>query len=660
MANSPSGGAARTMRVEILPETPGMPKLQIRRQEAEKKRVSAPAAGDYSDEQWKVRCEALFEGMYDAALITDSAGCVEHSNRRATDFLLFSREELKGKNIIGLISGADQALLGTVSSTMKNQRFALIQAHCVRRDGSVFPSEISVSFADECEKGLCFFIRDVTVRREHENKLLEQRNAIQNADNGIAMSDLNGVVTYANPAAFRILGYEKDSDLVGENVASLWAGENPADTGVIMDSVTSGRGSWNGDLAATKPDGAVINVNVSICGNLDSDGVLSGLVFSFVDITDRVAAVKRLRELAETKSRFVAEASHELRTPLAIINEFVSLLNDGVPGPVSDRQKECLQTVLRNCKRLSTLVDTMLDLAKIEAGQVAVARKRNAVVPLLTESRENFLPVCAAAKQELLLDIADGCPDVYCDADSVQKIMMNLVGNAVKFTPEGGRIDIRCRREGKFARVEVKDSGRGIPADAQEAVFEPFRQVQREDGPGAKGTGLGLAIVKSLVELNGGMIALESEAGKGSCFSFTLPLYARDARIPPRVLIVDDDPVIVEVIERALESLEVNMEVKSTRSGLESLLMTGEHDPHIVILDVRLGDVDGAEILGLLRQKFGKSEEKVKVLAISGDENMLRDMMERGADDYLRKPFAADALVAKVKALIGKMFDATG
>lgn len=650
LQTSHNGGFSQTMRINIVPEPVARPIPRIRKPPI--KQEPADRKADDAAE-WETRYVALLDGMYDAALVTNASGRIENANLRAVDFFRFSRKELMGRNAIDFISGADAGFLKTLVSDMRNQRFALIQAYCVRRDGRVFPAEISVNFADSVKEKLCFFIRDVTQRKQREDQLLEQHNALECSRSGIVVSGLDGVMTYVNPAVADMWGYAKASDLIGQNVVSLWAAHSRAEAEDVVKTVASGQEAWRGDLIARKQDGSVFQVNVSVGQNVDSEEVLAGLVFSFADISDRVKAMDRLRELDETKSRFVAEASHELRTPLAIINEFVSLIRDEVTGPVNEKQKECLTSVLRNCSRLSALINSMLDLARIEAGKVEVHRKSCAIKPILTDCYESFLETCKGHKQTLTLNAEYEYPNVYCDADSVNKIMVNLLGNAVKFTPEGGSITISCLTEGRFIRVAVEDTGRGIPPEAQAKVFEAFSQVEREDGPGAKGTGLGLAIVKKLVEINGGIVGLESAPGKGSRFSFTLPLFERDARVPKRVLVVDDDPIILDLVTRALQNCDMPLDVKTTLSGLESLRISGEHDPHLVILDVRLGDISGAEIIETLRRRAGTNSQ-VKVLTISGDSNMINETMRKGADDCLLKPFDIETLCRKVKGLLAK------
>lgn len=652
---------SRTMRIDIAPEAIRRPSPRIRRLPQAERPIAVPSTDQVTENMWENRFEALFESIYDAVLITDIDGQIVNSNSRASEFLLFSREALSGQNVMSLISGAESSLLSTLLPELTNQRFVLIQAYCIRQDGTVFPSEISVSFTDRSNRRLYFFMRDVTVRKQKEDRLVEQYNAIQHAGSGIAMADLEGVLTDANPAAAKMWGYEHPSDLVGKNVMSLWIDANAVDAKAMVDAVMSGQGTWTGDLAARQQDGTVFHANVLIGRNEDSEGALTGLVFSFVDISDRVRAMNRLRELDETKSQFVAEASHELRTPLAIINEFVSLVRDEVTGPINAQQKECLESVLKNCTRLTDLINTMLDLARIEAGKVKLERQRTGIASILTECHKNFLPSCKSKKQDLSLTVSEEFPDVYCDVASIHKVLTNLMGNAVKFTPQGGKIHIGCQSEGQYLRISVEDNGRGISPDVQKSIFDAFYQVEREAGPGAKGTGLGLAIVKKLIELNGGIVSVDSAPRRGSCFSFTLPLYTQDAPARARVLVVDDDRMIIEMITRSLEMSDLNLEMKSTLTGMEALFIAGNYDPDLVILDVKLGDVEGAKILGMLKQREGGGgNDSMKVLAISGDDNLLRDLMSKGADDCLGKPFKPDALVEKVKTLIGSGLQDSG
>jgi signal transduction histidine kinase len=360
-------------------------------------------------------------------------------------------------------------------------------------------------------------------------------------------------------------------------------------------------------------------------------------------------ALERMRELNEIKSQFVAEASHEIRTPLAIVREFVSLVHDETTGKLNEKQRNYLASALRNCDKLTELINHILDLARIEAGKKELHLTKVDLAAVLTQFRNDFVPLVGSKKQTIHLDIAGTLLMAHCDAASVQDILTNLIGNAHKYTPEGGNIRLACRQEGRFLRVSVTDDGPGIPLEQQERVFEPFIRLTQAKGPASGGAGLGLKIVKSLVEMNGGSIALESVPGKGSTFSFTLP--GCDAEMPLRILIVDNEESVVRMIESILTSSDFNLEIKSTQKGLNSLMVAGEFKPDLVILDVYLDDVDGKQVLTSL--KHGRGDKQRKVLMISGYFAVLKELKEWGADDFLAKPFTADDLLNKVGLLLG-------
>jgi signal transduction histidine kinase len=236
-------------------------------------------------------------------------------------------------------------------------------------------------------------------------------------------------------------------------------------------------------------------------------------------------ANRKLKELDRLKSEFVSTASHELRTPLAIIREFVSLVLDRVTGPINEDQRECLDSALSNCDRLGTIINDLLDLERIESGKIRIRRSREDPCAILNRCVQDFLPRCRAKGQDLRAEIPLFLPEVLCDRDKIIQVLVNLIGNAVKFTPEGGRIAVRARAGEGAVCVEVEDDGPGIPAEDQARIFDRFSQLRRKHGDGAKGAGLGLAISRKLMELHEGEIHVESEPGRGAKFTLTLPLY---------------------------------------------------------------------------------------------------------------------------------------
>lgn len=359
-------------------------------------------------------------------------------------------------------------------------------------------------------------------------------------------------------------------------------------------------------------------------------------------------ALERMREMDELKSQFVAEASHEIRSPLNFIREFVALVHDGVIGALNEKQRSYLGSALRNCDKLTSLINHILDLARIEAGRKDLRFTKVDMAALLAQCRNDYLTLFKSKNQTFQLDVPAALPPAHCDLNSVQNILANLIDNAHKFAPEGGAIRVVCREEGKFLRVAVEDNGPGMPPEKQEKVFKPFGRLDSAGDPDPKGGGLGLKIAKSLVEMNGGTIAVKSRPGKGSSFSFTLPVH--DRQIPSRILIVDDEEAMIKLIEDILKHADFNLEVKSTLKGLNSLVVAGEFKPDLVILDMYLDDVDGKEVLASLKQVVKNS---CKVLMISGDPTIQDELKKWGTDDFLPKPFSAEDILSRIRNLLG-------
>jgi len=235
-------------------------------------------------------------------------------------------------------------------------------------------------------------------------------------------------------------------------------------------------------------------------------------------------ANEELKEATKAKSEFLARMSHELRTPLNVIIGFAELMLDRVPGEINEEQRQCLDDILTSGQHLLGLINDVLDLSKVEAGKMEL-RLRNIALSEVVESLTSaMVPVLAQRKQSLDVDLEPGLPPVHADEGKLKEVFFNLVSNSAKFTPDGGKLKIEAVRKGDWCQVSLSDNGIGIKKEDQEQIFEPFYQVNNSVAGEKKGTGLGLALVKQIVEMHGGRIWVESEYGKGSRFTFTLPL----------------------------------------------------------------------------------------------------------------------------------------
>lgn len=250
------------------------------------------------------------------------------------------------------------------------------------------------------------------------------------------------------------------------------------------------------------------------------DGEFGGFIGTGYDVTERL-------ELEQAKSNFVNTVSHELKTPLTSMREGVAIVLDGTAGTANEQQRHFLQLAQRNMERLDRLISDLLDIGRIEAGRLELNLNMEDLCEIVAEVVENMTPAAERKGVDMIVECARFPDKFFVDRDRIWEIFTNLIENALKFT-DSGTIHISGRDAGAFVEVSIADTGRGIPPEELDSIFEEFKQVDREQGPGSQGVGLGLSITKSLVEAHGGTIRAESVLGKGSTFSFTLPKTRRE------------------------------------------------------------------------------------------------------------------------------------
>ena len=381
------------------------------------------------------------------------------------------------------------------------------------------------------------WIRDITLHRQLQ-ELLEERTerlnvTLTSIGDGVITTDTNGCITFLNPVAEHITGWTKQEALgrpINEVVTLVNEHTRQAVENPVMHVLKEGHvvGLANHTLLLTR-DGREIPVADSGAPIRGKDGKLYGVVMVFRNITEERQVERetfRAKELAEeanrVKGEFLATMSHELRTPLNVIMGYVDLMIEDAFGPLSEEQKHTLQRVRVSADELFLLISALLDLSRLEAGRLPLEKQEIDLATFIEQLRVETEGLQDLSDLEFVWQVDAGCRSFSTDPNKLKTIVKNLIGNAVKFT-ESGQITLTARSLHEGIEIAVTDTGIGIPAEAQRLIFEPFRQIDGSTTRQYSGTGLGLHIVKRLLEALGGMIRVDSVAGKGSTFRVWLP-----------------------------------------------------------------------------------------------------------------------------------------
>ncbi|MDP8299417.1 MAG: ATP-binding protein, partial [Candidatus Tantalella remota] len=379
------------------------------------------------------------------------------------------------------------------------------------------------------------------------------------------------------------------------------------------------------------------------------EGVLQATVR---DISVQKKVEKAMVETVKLKTDFTSMVSHELRTPLTSIREGVAIVLDGSAGEINEEQAEFLGAAKRNVDRLARLINDVLDFSKLEAGKMPLRMKASDIKETVKEV-VSAQQVNARGKQiDLTMSVEGDIPEIKFDKDRIIQVVANLISNALKFTPREGNVNVWLFMRETAVCVSVNDTGLGIKEDDVPKLFQEFRQLDNKDERKTGGTGLGLAISKKIIKQHGGDIWVESELGKGSKFMFSLPVERKQ-----KILVVDDEKEIRDLYRKLLE--RAGYVVLEAGSGMDGIMKAQEEDPELIILDMRLPDITGYEVIGRLRSE--SDTLAIPVLAVSGYEEALAELdklessLESSAIPRMNKPFDNEVFVSMVKSMLRRL-----
>ncbi|KKG16894.1 hypothetical protein EO98_02990 [Methanosarcina sp. 2.H.T.1A.6] len=376
--------------------------------------------------------------------------------------------------------------------------------------------------------GIIGVMLDITELKQAEEDLQIKNTAIESSISAIAFADLNGNLTYVNPSFMKLWGYGNKKELLGKNSKCLW--EKDDKTAEVFWRTFSEE-KLEGDLVAKKKNNSFFHVHLSANLLLDKNGREIGIMGSFVDITQRKkteAALNEAKLNAEaanrSKSEFLATVSHELRTPLNAVIGFSDLLLSQVFGPLNEKQLKHVNNISKSGKHLLRLINDILDLSKVEAGMTELNLENLSLQEVVEEIKTMLIPRSAQKNIRIMCQISPKTPTLRADKTRLKQILYNLVGNSLKFAPKESTINISSRFSEDKVLISVADFGPGIPEAAHQSIFQSFVQLEKFESREQEGAGLGLALVKRFVEMHGGKVWVESEVGKGSIFTFTMPI----------------------------------------------------------------------------------------------------------------------------------------
>jgi len=508
--------------------------------------------------------------------------------------------------------------------------------------------------------------RDIAVRSklEEEFKRSEEKfrlmvEGIQ--DYAIFMLDPDGKVASWNAGAEKIKGY-KAEEIIGQHFSRLYPQEAIDRNYPQYElQIATKHGRFEDEGWRLRKDGTAFWANVIITALHDAEGRLRGFAKVTRDMTER-KRVEALERGEREVNEFLAMLAHELRNPLAPIRNAVDLMRIKAAG---DSTQEWARNVIdRQLTQLTRLVDDLLDVGRITSGKIALHKEPVEINAAVLRAVESVQPLADARRHTLDVRLARDPLLVDGDLARLSQVVLNLLNNAIKYTPDGGRIEVQVAREADLAIVRVKDTGIGMSADLISRVFDLFVQGERALDRAEGGLGIGLTLVKRLVALHGGdIVALSEGRGRGSEFVVRLPALTRKpatrrtdlAARPPqprehkRVLVVDDNRDSADTITALL--LAWGHEARTLYDAESVISVVAEFQPDVVVLDIGLPKINGYELARQLRQSGNPRHIVLVAFTGYGQDDDQRQVREAGFDHHLLKPLEPEALEKIIDAV---------
>jgi len=643
--------------------------------------------------------EAVFHSSTTAAIVVDCQNSICLVNDALLKMTGYTSAETIGRDAGFLVPEHQNkdAFYAILTRLESGQNFGPFETVLLHKDGTPVPVAIFYYGArNEAGQliGVVKAARPLSITH-HEGRF---RLVFEAAPNGMLMIDPDGRIVMVNSRVESLFGYTRE-ELIGRELSFIAPARFHATSqkveGEFVELPWADALSKGIDLFALKKDGSELPIEIGINPiNLETD---SFVLLSLLDLTERkrnedlIEARDRAINLSQMKTAFVANISHELRTPLSGILGMNELL---LGMELSPEQLEIAEAIRDSSQALLRIVNDVLDIAKIEAGKVALSSEKMSISDVVQQSLR-VVSEAARAKNIKLVSTVDQCLPAYLigDPERIKQILINLLGNAVKFTSQGQvAVEATCESDDDktlSVRLTVRDTGAGMDPEKLNALFRPFSQVAETYTGRSIGTGLGLSICKSLVEAMDGRIGVDSVKGSGSVFWFVVPFRRWDrnalqsasgqyinadlstlsgsigsdglsrggsadtaggAVVERSVLLVEDSPLLRVLAIKQLEKLGVRSQIVG--SGLEAVELVKTRIYDLIFMDINIPDLDGLETTKRIRayEKAVGRHTPIIAMTAAAMKGDLERCMDAGMDDYLRKPVSMDDLREKLDA----------
>lgn len=633
----------------------------------ESKRKEAEKVLKESEQKYRT----LVESINDGVLHTDSDGIIKFANNSVVEMLGYAKEELVGKlSFADLVYPEDRKIVGEKARLRVQGVSDKYEIRALTKTGGIIWLSVNgtpLYDSNGVAIGSVGFFSNITERKRAEEEVTKISHAIRQSPVAVVITDSKGIIEFVNPKFEELTGYTLE-EAKGQNPRILKSGDmTEEEYTVLWNTITSGN-EWTGEFHNKKKNGELYWEKATISPVKNSKGEITHYLAIKEDISEKKNIIEELihardkaEESSRLKSNFLANMSHEIRTPLNGILGFAELLKSELN---QKEQVDNINVIINSGMRLLDTLNMILNFSKIEAEKSSAFLSEVKICPIIDEVVRNFEAMAYSKGLYINREYRNEKITASIDERLLRNILNNLIKNAIVFTKTGGVTVIFDANDDNIV-IKVKDTGVGIARENFGLIFEPFRQESEGFGRNFEGTGLGLSITKRYVEMLNGKISVESERGKGSVFTVTLPVHHSEtpvaaagkkdtpAAVQSRkqtaaekkfsVLIVEDDRENLAYADRILRKL---YKTGSASDGFKAVEKARFEYYDIILMDINLGrGIDGVQAVKEIRKLVGYADTPIIAVTAYAQESDRVEFLAAGCTHYISKPFTREELL---------------